>query len=152
MAMWSWENILPIVRQEKTSVDKHILDLFYKCAYEIGWNLMDLGKQEEAVCYLEIASKSLDALYIQEYINGLVNLRDPRSLSIINYALSHYPKPKDENLVQRRNAYIAYVLIDQGRLNEAELLLQTLIKEPLCQDFAIGELKYIEELKKRTTI
>lgn len=57
MAMWSWENILPLVRQEKTSVDKHILDLFYKCAYEIGWNLMDLGKQEEAVCYLEIASK-----------------------------------------------------------------------------------------------
>ena len=62
-------------------------------------------------------------------------------------------------MVQRRNAYIAflnrrkaYVLIDQGRLNEAELLLQTLIKEPLCQDFAIGELKYIEELKKRTTI
>lgn len=40
------------------------------------------------------------------------------------------------------------MLIDQGRLNEAELLLQTLIKEPLCQDFAIGELKYIEELKR----
>lgn len=159
MAMWGWENILPLLSQEKTSVDKHILDLYYKCAYEIGWNLMDLGKQEEAVCYMEIASKSLDALYIQEYINGLVNLRDPRSLSIIDYAFSHYPKPKDESLVQHWNAYMAflnrrkaYVLIDQGRLDEAEHLLQKLVKEPLCQDFAIGELKYIEELKKRTTI
>lgn len=159
MAMWGLENILPMLSQEKKSVDKHILDLYYKCAYEIGWNLMDLGKQEEAVCYLEIASKSLDALYIQEYINGLVNLRDPRSLSIIDYAFSHYPKPKDESLVQHWNAYMAflkrrkaYVLIDQGRLDEAEHLLQTLIKEPLCQDFAIGELKYIEEFKKRTTI
>lgn len=88
-----------------------------------------------------------------------MNLRDPRSLSIIDYAFSHYPKPKDESLVQHWNAYMAflkrrkaYALIDQGRLDEAEHLLQTLIKEPLCQDFAIGELKYIEELKKRTTI
>ena len=71
-----------------------MLDLFYECAYEIGWNLMDLGKLEEAVCYLEIASKNLNAPYVTEYINGLVNLQDSRSLGVIDYAFSHFSDPK----------------------------------------------------------
>lgn len=156
MAMWGWRNILPMLDREKTSADNHMLDLFYECAYEIGWNLMDLGKLEEAVCYLEIASTNLDALYVMEYINGLVNLQDSRSLGVIDYAFSHSPKPTDENLVQRWNEYMAflkrrkaYVLIERRRLEEAESLLQALTNDPLCRDFAIGELKYVEGLKQQ---
>lgn len=156
MAMWGWYSIVPMLDKEKTSADNHILDLFYKCAYEIGWNLMDFGKLEEAVCYLEIASKSLNALYMQEYINGLVNLQDPRSLGVIDYAFSHCPKPTDKKLLQHWNVYMAflnrrkaYVLIDQRHLEEAENLLQTLTNDPLCRDFAIGELKYIDVLKQQ---
>lgn len=156
MAMWGWRNILPMLDREKTSADNHMLDLFYECAYEIGWNLMDLGKLEEAVCYLEIASTNLDALYVMEYINGLVNLQDSRSLGVIDYAFSHSPKPTDENLVQRWNEYMAflkrrkaYVLIERKRLEEAESLLQALTNDPLCRDFAIGELKYVEGLKQQ---
>jgi hypothetical protein len=43
----------------------------------------------------------------------------------------------------------AYILIDKNRLAEAEKLLTEMTNDSLCKDFAEGELKYIEQLKKQ---
>lgn len=43
----------------------------------------------------------------------------------------------------------AYILIDKGELSEAERLLKEMIEDPLCKEFAEGELKYIEQLRKQ---
>ena len=42
-----------------------------------------------------------------------------------------------------------YVLVEVGRLDDAEKLCQELLKEPMNSDYALGELAYIQQLKQK---
>ena len=44
------------------------------------------------------------------------------------------------------------MLIDVGRLDDAEKLCQELLKEPMNADFALGELAYIQRLKQNQLV
>ncbi len=41
------------------------------------------------------------------------------------------------------------MLVEVGRLDDAEKLCQELLKEPMNSDYALGELAYIQQLKQK---
>ena len=43
----------------------------------------------------------------------------------------------------------AYVLIDLQKYDEAEVLLKEMLNDPMSKEFAEGELKYVEQLRKQ---
>ena len=70
--------------------------------------------------------------------------------------LAKSPKPEDENAIKVWNFHIAflkrrksYALIEAGRFEEAKTFLtKDLINDPLCKQFAEGELNYIREQER----
>ena len=138
-----------ITKDSNMPKDKYAALMADVC-YSIGWSLMDLGKMEMAEYYLSIASSSMDAQCIQEHINCLTNLRSPRAMKVIDWAMNNSAKPEDAEYEEAWKSHMAflkrrkaYVLIDQNRLDEAKTLLEKMLQDPLCHDFAVKELEYI---------
>lgn len=129
-------------------------DRFFRVAHEIGFCNEELQKHETALYYLNIASQRHIVTYLHEYINAIVNNRDPRALKIIrdirrlNFEVEHdsFEYKFHHSFLNRREAY---VLIDLKRYDEAEVLLKSLLNDPSCKEFAEGELNYIHQLKNR---
>ena len=141
-----------VMNDGKMSKDEYI-DFMADVCYAIGWSLMELGKLEKAEYYLLIAARSSGG-YLREYINCLSNLHLPQALDIIDWAIDHTTKPVDaeyEDAWHFHMAFLkrrkAYVLIDQNRLEEAKALLEELLQDPLCHDFAESELNYLNHQK-----
>ena len=129
-------------------------DLFYKCAYCLGFCMEELQLHEKALFYLELANNSGIDTHEQEYINALVNNRDPRALDVIKDAKKKkYDADPNSEAFQVRNAFLnrreAYVLIDQEKYDEAEILLKEMLNNPMSKEFAEGELKYVEQMKQQ---
>ena len=127
---------------------------FFRVAHDIGFCNEELQKHETALYYLNIASQRRIVTYLHEYINALVNNRDPRALKIIrdirrlNFEAEHdsYEYKHHHAFLNRREAY---VLIDLKRYDEAEAILQSLKDDEFFKDFAVNELKYIEHLRRQ---
>lgn len=125
--------------------------------YTIGWTLADLGKQEKAEHYLFMAcSSNLYTERVQEYVNCLTGLRSCKTLDYIDWALANSPKPDNEEFKEFWESHMAflkrrkaYTLIDINRLDEAKVLLTEMLDDPLCHDFAVRELNYIESLNQQ---
>lgn len=136
--------------------DPLLWSIYYDSSYRVGYCLMELGKPEIAAYYLEIASKNKYCQYVQEYINCLANMKDPQALAVVNEALQLSPRPEDKEEMEMWNFHMAflkrrkaYILIDRRELDEAERLLNEMKEDPLCKEFAEGELGYIEDLKNQ---
>ena len=118
----------------------------------MGFCFEELQKHEHALFYLQTASYSWLNTHVQEYINALSNIKDPRALEVIREA-KRTPFNADPESSEYKfhfaflNRREAYVLIDQERYDEAESLLKDMLKEPTCKDFAQGELNYIAQLR-----
>ena len=95
--------------------------------------------------YLKIGA---DCNYrVGEYINCLVNNKDVRSLAVIqNYLLSDDAifGPTIEASRAFLHRRMAYVLIDWGMMDKAKQLLENMLHDPLCHDFAEHELEYLQ--------
>jgi hypothetical protein len=103
---------------------------------------------------LEQASKSGIDTHGQEYINALVNIRDPRALSVIREIKSKgYDGNPESEPYKFHYAFLnrreAYVLIDLEMYDEAETLLKEMLNEPMSKDFAEGELNYVRQRKQQ---
>ena len=114
----------------------------------------ELQLHEKALFYLELANNSGIDTHEQEYINALVNSRDPRALDVIKDAKNKkYNADPNSEAFQARNAFLnrreAYVLIDQEKYDEAEDLLKEMLNNPMSKEFAEGELKYVEQMKQQ---
>ena len=139
-------NRLSLTEEEK--------EKFYKTAYSLGFCFEELQDHEVALFYLEMASYSGLDTHIQEYINALVNNRDPRALEVIrkvkNSVFDGDPESKSYQFhyafLDRREAY---VLIDLQKYDEAEALLKEMLNDSMSKEFAEGELKYIEQLRNQ---
>ena len=136
--------------------DPMLWQIFIESCYRIGFCMMELGKPQVAAYYLEIASKDNDYEHIQEYINCLSNMMDPQALDVVNEVMEKSPKPETEDGIKQWNWHMAflkrrkaYILIDNRNLDEAERLLREMKDDPLCKEFAEGELKYIEQLRNQ---
>ena len=131
--------------------DPLLWDIFMESCYRVGFSLMDLDKSEVAAYYLEIASKSMSYVKVQEYINCLSNMKDPQALEVVEEVIEHSPMPEDEEGKKDWNFHMAflkrrkaYIYIDKRRYSEARQLLEEMINDPLSKDFAEGELKYLD--------
>lgn len=126
-------------------------NIFFESAYRVGFCLMELGKTHEAAYYLEIASYSNISEHVQEYINCLANSKDPLALDVVEDIIKRSPKPETEEHLKGWNFHMAflkrrkaYILIDKHKFDEAKQLLTEMLEDPLCKEFAKGELEYIE--------
>lgn len=155
---WIFESVLDMLKDEMgmkfDSDDNSLWDLFYQSSYIVGFCLMELGKPHAAAYYLDMSSRSMNALNVQEYINCLTNTRDLHVLDVIENALKHSPKPDSEESVKNWNFHMAflkrrkaYVLIDMKHFDEAKQMLTEMLNDPLCREFAQGELKYLITIK-----
>lgn len=124
----------------------------YDAGYCIGYCLMELEKPTKASYYLEIASHAMNYLYVQEYINCLSNTKDLRALTVIEEVIKNSSRPTLLDGIKEWESHMAflkrrkaYVLIDLGRIAEAKAHLMELLKDPLCKNFAEGELNYINQ-------
>ena len=139
------------------SEDELLWEIFFEASHRIGFCLMEMKKMETAAYYLKLASCTRQYEHVQEYINFLSNSKDPQALSYIEYFLANSPKPDGEDDTKAWKIHIAflkrrksYVLIDAERFEEAKTFLtKELLNDPLCKQFAEGELNYIREQELR---
>lgn len=158
LAKWVFECVLNQTKDERgvfASKDQHLWNLFFDSCYEVGFSLMELGKQDMAAYFLEIASHGGNAQHVQEYINCLSNLKDPQALEVVEDTINRTPQPQPGNNQDSWNYHMAFlkrrkafILIDKKRYGEARALLQELLQDPMCKDFAREELNYLNQLEK----
>ena len=114
-------------------------------ASHMGSCFLELNMTDVAEYYLKIGA---DCNYqVGEYINCLVNNKDVRALNVIqNYLLSNDAifGPTIEASRAFLHRRMAYVLIDWGMIDQAKQLLENMLNDPLCHDFAQHELEYLQ--------
>ena len=100
---------------------------------------------------MELAVAGDNIKYEIEYINALVNGKDPRALSYVSHYLSEYKNgDRTTNTEDSADFYcflcrrLAYLYIEYEMWNDARELLEYLKTIPACQDFAEQELEYLE--------
>ncbi|MCM1110066.1 MAG: hypothetical protein NC336_02535 [Clostridium sp.] len=93
----------------------------------------------------------------RQYLNMMVNSGDPRAMDIVESAISDFKKYFEEHTddvdltIAEMHDFLrrsrVYLLIEQGRLEEAEAELQTMVGEDENRSFAIDELALISRLR-----
>ena len=160
LAKWVFECVSDRLKSnpglEYESKDDLLWEILFESSFRIGFTLMEMKKMNTSAYYLELASNSQQYQHVQEYVNFLTNSKDPQALSFIEHVLAKSPKPEEENAIKEWNFHIAflkrrksYALIEAGRFEEAKTFLtKDLINDPLCKQFAEGELNYIREQER----
>lgn len=152
-AIKAYEYVYGILAAEFLGSPDEKKNILYDAAYKMGYCYEEMLIHERAIFYLEFATQSMVATHIQEHINAVVNSKDPLALGYIRNAMNakYDVNPESEEyksyfaFLKRREAY---VLIDQKKYNEAKVVLKEMLDDPSSKDFAEGELKYIEQLRK----
>lgn len=161
------ENAYDDLQSRFQTLGNQAKDRFYELCYFIGFCYCELERYEQAYFYLDIVFQLNRVIYTQEYINCLVNSGDFRALYVIDRLLSDIrkddggDKEEDEgdgdkqqsdsvlqhfiNFLRRRRGY---VLVDMGRLDEAEKMFREMLNEEDNSDYALEELAYIQRLKE----
>jgi hypothetical protein len=129
--------------------------VFYESCFKLGFCFCELKLYEKALYYLDIVWPINNTEYKMEYINCLVNKKDFRGIFIVQGELDRIFKIKRTewtdaifyyyDYLRRRETYI---LIDMGKYDEAETVLKVMLTEEVSKDFALGELAYIQKLRK----
>ena len=159
LANWVFECTMNMVKNktglEFESQDELLKDILLESSYSVGYSLMELGNTAAASYYLELARYSMQYEHIQEYINFLSNTKDPQALEVVNDVLKHSPRPNNAEGEKRWKYHmaflkrrLAYILIDKKKYADAENLLKEMLDDPLCKEFAEGELNYLEQQLK----
>ena len=133
--------------------DADNIQLYYRILFKIGTCLVELMKFPDAKMFLSRASDIDNYEYKMEYVNCLSNSKDPDTFETINeYLEDSEEKPENEESLEEWNNFRAFLkrrmsftLVDQEKWDEAKKLLTEMLDDPLCKDFALGELKYIHE-------
>jgi hypothetical protein len=127
--------------------DEKLTKLHADMLFEIGFHLTELNQPTKALSYLSASMKkvpSMDTMY--EYISILSNIVDPRCMDIVKSEIDKHPTDHSyANFLDRRYAYL---LIEYGKLDEAKVILQRMLKVPGNESFVRKELDYIESLRK----
>ena len=150
------ENIILLERLEadicslphKERSDKKMAELESQILFDKGFLLQELVVTPKAAAVLaESIRIQSDTQKMQEYISILSNIVDPRVFEIIKTELQENHKDKSYfNFLNRR---YAYMLIEYGMIDEAEIILKRLLDDPDSETFARQELEYIKSLRKK---
>ena len=146
-------NAYNVLRYESTTT---VSDALSQVSYYIGLCLCEMGKYDRAFFYLDINRNSGKIDQLIELINAVANVGDMRAFFFID----NYLRTVEENFgeeaelpgqiarfvsfLRRRHAFC---LINFGKLDEAEKEFKALLNDPESNDYALGELAYIQQLR-----
>ena len=134
------------------------VELFRDCAYDLGFCFVENQLYDLAFYYLEVARMSGEIGATEEYINCLANSKSPLALESIERFLDAATniRATSAEQIERWEFYVAFlkrrqvwVLIELEEFNRAKRLLQPLLEDPRCKDFAEKELRFLETLQQR---
>ena len=138
---------------QATDYDQEEYDInsLVNICYEIGFCLTEFSQYDKALYYQGIAYQTGVREYIADYLTSVVGNHEPTSLPVIEKFMS-LDQSRDGNMseenfqsfLKRRKAYY---LIDMRRYDDAEAVLEELMKNPDQADWAKSELEYIREIK-----
>jgi hypothetical protein len=129
----------------------------------LGFSYVELKVYSKALYYLEIPYTYGNIDGCMEYINCLIGSNDFRALSVVETQLNaiieklrDYDEEDEmpEDYIDYRNFLLrrrAYLLIEKNRLDEAEKLLNRMLKEEdaVMLKFAEDKLKFIKEKRSK---
>jgi hypothetical protein len=131
--------------------------LFFDISYYIGFIYADLGMNDRACYYLNIAKSSNRIDHIQEFINCLCNMRDLSALQLVVSYINDIREKMDANeaeierlmpmyqFFQRRYLYL---LVEYKKWDEAEKQANFMMKNDIDVEFAKDELEYIRKMRE----
>ncbi len=130
-------------------------DVFGHCCYLIGFCYVGMKLYQKAYYYLSFVWPLDEITYNYEYINCLVQGKDPRAIQEIDDELERLSNLKEAEITERISSYYcfllrrrAYVLTDMNRLDEAEELLKKLLETDERTEYIQHELDYIKQLRE----
>ena len=141
------QQVVSLMPEKERSKEK-LSTLHAQMLYEAGFLLTELNQGRKALAYLISSMKKMPAVDTMiEYISILSNFVDPRGLAVIKAELEKSPTDKVyEDFLNRRHAFL---LIEYGMLDEAEVILKRLLDSPGSASFARQELEYIKSLREK---
>ena len=133
-------------------------ELFFEVSSCIGFIYADLGMNDRACYYLNIAKSSDHIDHIQEFINCLCNMRDLSALQLVMSYINDIREKMEANeaeierlmpmfqFFQRRYLYL---LVEFRRWDDAEKQANFMIKNDIDAEFAKGELEHIHRMREK---
>lgn len=130
--------------------------LYYEVCFYIGFIYMEMNQREKAFYFLYTAKNANNTDSAQEFINCLCNMDDPFAADCIQSYLEKANEilaDDDENEIMiefRRflTRRLAYALISRKDWDEAESLLNRMIKNEEDVEFAKEELAYLKHIRE----
>jgi tetratricopeptide (TPR) repeat protein len=156
-ALYHFSRVFENLRKNCNSWNDNVRNLYDEISYYIGFIYTDLKMYDRAFYYLWPAQSNGNICAIYEFVNCLCNMNDIGAKGCISSKAKEVTelmnKSEEEadrllplyNFLRRR--YV-YVLIDREELDEAEEMLNEMIKEEQDLEFANGELEYIKTIKE----
>jgi tetratricopeptide (TPR) repeat protein len=124
--------------------------MFCEISFSIGYCYYEIRLFDKAYKYLEFPYNfnSNNYNYFTEYVNCLERLKDIRVIKILNLRLikklNKKPEDADYNLWSFCMRHKAWCLIELERYDEAKKHLEIILQNDPDNEFAKGELEYIE--------
>jgi len=157
-ALYHFNRIFENLREQCKSWDDEMRNLYTEISYYIGFIYSELKMYDRAFYYLWPAQSNGKITGIYEFVNCLCNMKDTGAKGYISSKakevmdLMNKSEEESERLLPLyyflRRRYV-YVLIDRGELDEAEEMLNGMIKDEQDVDFANSELEYIKAIKEK---
>jgi len=136
-------------------------DFLFECSFLIGFCYMELGLFDKAYKYLEFPShNNPNYKYQSEFISCLINLKDIRSLNLIEYNFKKLSDKDRTNYNQEEKIADfefmlflyrrkSFCLIEFKQYDNAIKCLNKLLELDPTSEFAKQEIGYIEYLKNK---
>jgi hypothetical protein len=156
-ALYHFNRVFENLRSQCKSWDDEMRALYEEICYYIGFIYTDLKMYDRAFYYLWPAQSNGRISGTQEFVNCLCNMKDVGAKGYISSKAKEVTDlmNKDEeeaehllplyNFLRRR--YV-YAMIDRDELDEAEEMLNEMIKGEQDLEFANGELEYIKAIRE----
>lgn len=133
---------------QKERSDKKMAELESNILFDKGFLLQELVVTPKAAATLaESIRIQSDTHKMQEYISVLSNIMDPRAFEIIKTELQE--NHDDKSYYYFLNRRYAFILIEYGMIEEAEIILKRLLDDPASETFVNHELEYIKSLQRQ---
>lgn len=156
-ALYHFNRIFEYLRDHCKEWDDEMRNLYTEINYYIGFIYSDLKMYDRAFYYLWPAQSSGMISGTYEFVNCLCNMKDTGAKGYISSKakevteLMNKSEEESEQLLPLynflRRRYV-YVLIDRKELDEAEAILNEMIKDEQDVEFANGELEYIKAIRE----
>lgn len=143
----------------KLNHDDDTIEVYIETCYYLGYCYNELEQFEKAYYYLDIFSsadvigdKYFKPRYAEEYVNCLCNNGDDRAMGLMHCWIKELEKKKELSADERELYWFlwrrtAYLLIERKDYDEAEQLLESLLKHPVTEKFARQELDYLKKVR-----